>query len=264
MADSPEPVFAPPNFSTDLSGQTALVTGAASGLGRRFAQVLASSGAKVAATDVRCAEVEEVASAIRASGAESRALSLDMTDTAQLCAIVERAEDELGMISILVNCAGIPDARFATKMPIELVDRVIATNLRGPYVLAVEVARRLIERKAAGRIVNISSMGAYYAEPRSASTLYSVTKAGLDRMTETLAVEWARFHINVNSIAPGTFATELTEQMLARTGDITGRFPRGRLGLPEQLDSTLLYLVSPSSELVTGTVIKVDDGQLPR
>jgi NAD(P)-dependent dehydrogenase (short-subunit alcohol dehydrogenase family) len=103
-------------------------------------------------------------------------------------------------------------------------------------------------------------MGAFsYAGGGAA--LYSITKAAIVRMTETLAVEWARFGINVNCIAPGAFRSEMMDGMLERVGDITKAFPRKRLGEPAQLDSTLLYLVSPESEGVTGTVIKVDDGQ---
>ena len=252
-----------PHFSIDLSGQVALVTGASSGLGRRFAAVLAASGAKVAATARRLDRLEVLAGEIRTAGGVCAPLALDVTDADQVPSVVQQAEDELGPISILVNNAGIPDAQYAAKMSIQLIDRVIDTNLRGPFILACEVARRLIARKAPGRIVNISSMGAYsYAGGGAA--LYSITKAAIDRMTETLAVEWARFHINVNSIAPGAFASEMMDGMLSRIGDITKSFPRQRLGDPSQLDSTLLYLVSPSSEFVTGSVVKVDDGQTPR
>ena len=112
-------------------------------------------------------------------------------------------------------------------------------------------------------MVNISSMGARQYSGQGAA-LYSITKAGVERMTETLAVEWARFGINVNAIAPGAFSSEMMDGMLSRMGDITKGFPRKRLGDPSQLDSTMLFLVSPSSEFVTGTVILVDDGQSPR
>ena len=111
--------------------------------------------------------------------------------------------------------------------------------------------------------MNIDSIGAYHYTGACAA-LYSIKKAANDRMTEVLAVEWARYHINVNSIAPGAFSTEMMDGMLARMGDITGAFPRRRIADPAQLDSTLLYLVSPASECVTGAVIKVDDGQQPR
>jgi NAD(P)-dependent dehydrogenase (short-subunit alcohol dehydrogenase family) len=106
-------------------------------------------------------------------------------------------------------------------------------------------------------------MGAFHYG-RNAAALYSVSKAAIHRMTEVLAVEWARFNINVNCIAPGAFASEMMDGMLSRMGDFTGHFPRKRLGQPEKRDSTLLYLVSPASEVVTGTTIKVDDGQGPR
>jgi NAD(P)-dependent dehydrogenase (short-subunit alcohol dehydrogenase family) len=247
-------------FSTDLTGQAAFVTGTTSGLGRRFAQVLAAAGAAVAVTGRRTERLEELAGEIRADGGACAPIPLDVTDADAGIAAMERAEQELGPLSILVNNAGIPDAQYAARMSMDLIDRVLDTNLRAPFVLSCELARRLIARGAPGRIVNISSMGAYsYAGGGAA--LYSITKAGIVRMTETLAVEWARFGINVNAIAPGAFASEMMDGMLERVGDITKAFPRKRLGQPNQLDSTLLYLVSPSSELVTGTVIKVDDGQ---
>jgi len=255
--------FPLPNFSIDLSGQVALVTGATSGLGRRFANVLAAAGAKVAVTGRRTERLAEVCSEIESAGGQAVGLRLDMTDTDSILGVVEQAEQALGTVTILVNNAGIPDAQRAHKMSIELIDNVFDTNLRGPFVLSCEVARRLIDAKLPGRIVNISSVGAFNYGGNGAA-LYSITKAGVNRMTETLAVEWARFGINVNAIAPGAFASEMMDGMLKRVGDITQHFPRQRLGDPAQLDSTLLYLVAPSSEFVTGTVIKVDDGQGPR
>ena len=148
-------------------------------------------------------------------------------------------------------------------MPLTLIDAVLDTNLRGPFLLATEVARRLIQRKMPGRIVNISSISAHQYAGQGAA-LYSITKAAVDRLTEVLAVEWARFHINVNSIAPGAFSSEMMDGMLERVGDITKGFPCRRLGDPAQFDSTLLFLVAPASEFVTGSVVKADDGQTPR
>ncbi|NBU29231.1 MAG: SDR family oxidoreductase, partial [Caulobacteraceae bacterium] len=195
-----------------------------------------------------------------AEGGSAAPLALDVTDSDQLLAVVGQARDALGPVDILINNAGIPDAQRATKMPVELIDRVLDTNLRAPYILACEFARQRMEAKLPGRIVNIASMAAYDYGGHGAA-LYSVTKAGVVRMTEALAVEWARFHINVNAIAPGAFASEMMDGMLERVGDITRGFSRQRLGNPAQLDSTLLYLVSPASDAVTGTCIKVDDGQ---
>jgi len=245
---------------TELKGDVAFVTGTTSGLGRRFATVLAAAGASVAVTGRRAERLDELAAEIRADGGTCEPIPLDVTDADACVAAMQQAEDALGPVTILVNNAGIPDAQYAAKMSTELIDQVLDTNLRGPFILSCELARRLLARKAPGRIVNISSMGAYsYAGGGAA--LYSITKAGIVRMTETLAVEWARFGINVNAIAPGAFASEMMDGMLERIGDITRAFPRKRLGDPAQLDSTLLYLVSPESEFVTGTVVKVDDGQ---
>jgi len=255
MADYPLP-----NTSTDLTGRVALVTGATSGLGWRFSQVLAAAGATVIPTgrrEERLAELEEV---ISSQGGTAKPCRLDMTDTDSIMAAVDHAESAAGTVDILINNAGIPDAQRAHKMSNDLIDRVFDTNLRGPYVLSCEVARRLIAAEMPGRMVNISSIGAYRYEGQGAA-LYSITKAGIARMSETLAVEWARYHINVNGIAPGAFSSEMMDGMIERMGDITKRMPRGRVCDPAQLDSTLLYLCGPASDAVTGTVIKVDDGQ---
>jgi NAD(P)-dependent dehydrogenase (short-subunit alcohol dehydrogenase family) len=183
-----------------------------------------------------------------------------MTDRESIRNVVEEVEGHLGTINILVNNAGIPDAQHAVRMSDELVDAVFDTNLRGPWDLSCEVARRLIAAKMPGRMVNISSVGGFTYSGNGAA-LYSVTKSALVRMTEVLAVEWSRFNINVNAIAPGAFSTEMLDGMLERMGDFSQSFPRKRICDPAQLDSTLLYLVSPASDAVTGTCIKVDDGQ---
>jgi NAD(P)-dependent dehydrogenase (short-subunit alcohol dehydrogenase family) len=249
-----------PNTSVDLKGQTALVTGASSGLGLRFAQVLAKCGAKVALAARRMDRLEKLAGDIRAQGGEAVPLALDVTDADALKDAVGRAEKELGLVTILVNNAGIPDAQRATKMSVELIDRVLDINVRAPFILSCEVAKRLIEAKRPGRIVSISSAAAFHYGGGGAA-LYSISKAAVIRMTEALAVEWAKFNINVNAIAPGAFKSEMMDGMLERVGDISKSFPRGRICDPAQLDSTLLYLVSPASEAVTGTYLRVDDGQ---
>lgn len=247
----------------DLSGQVALVTGASAGLGRRFATTLAAAGASVAVCSRRTELLDSLVAEIEEAGGTALAVPLDVQDADAIAAAVETAHDRLGLVTILVNNAGVPDAQLAHKMDAAFVDAVIATNLRGPWLLATEVARRLLAAKSPGRIVNVSSMAGYFtATPGSA--LYATTKAALNRMTEALAVEWSSRHINVNAIAPGTFRSEMVEAMFERVGDLTGTFPRQRVGTPDQLDSTLLYLCDPASECVTGTVIKVDDGQLPR
>lgn len=255
--------YALPNFSIDLKGQNALVTGASAGLGVRFAKTLARCGARVALTARRLDRLESVAAEINAAGGKAVPLQLDVTDADQLTKVVADAERQLGPVTILVNNAGVPDAQRATKMSIDLIDRVLDTNVRAPYVLSCEIARRLIAAKLPGRIVNLASSAAYSYGGNGAA-LYSISKAAVVRMTEALAVEWAKFNINVNAIAPGAFSSEMMDGMLQRAGDITKAFPRPRIGNPAQLDSTLLFLVSPSSDFVTGTCVRVDDVQAGR
>lgn len=252
-----------PNNDLQLSGQVALVTGASSGLGNRFARVLAASGAKVAIAARRMEKLEELAADIRKAGGTALPISLDVTDADQLVAAVAKAEAELGTVSILVNNAGIPDAQRAHKMSLELIDRVLDINVRAPFILSTEVARRLLAVKKPGRIINIASMAAFHYSGNGAA-LYSVSKAAVARMTEALAVEWSSAGINVNAIAPGAFESEMMDGMLSRMGDIAQHFPRKRIGSAAQLDSTLLFLASTASDAVTGTVIRVDDGQTPR
>lgn len=249
--------------AVDLTGRVAIVTGSTAGLGARFAHVLADAGATVVVTGRRTERITEVVGAINERGGKAHGIQLDVTDPASIEACLTEATGEFGTPQILVNNAGIPDAQRAHKMSLELVDAVLDTNVRGPWLMTTGVARRLIAAELPGRIVNLSSMSAFHYAGNGAA-LYSTTKAAVARMTEALAVEWSRYLINVNAIAPGVFESEMTSGMLERVGDIAPGLPRKRLGLPEQLDSTLLYLVSDASEAVTGTVIRIDDGQLPR
>ena len=248
-----------PNFSTDLSGQTAFITGTTSGLGYRFAQVLAACGANVAIAGRRVERLETLAEELRSTGATVLPVPLDVTDTDALFASVDEVEKELGPVQILVNNAGKPDARLALNMDPAFVDEMVATNLTSLFHLASEVTRRLREAELPGRIVNIASGAAFSSGV--GSSWYAITKSAVVRMTEMLALEFARYDVNVNCIAPGAFESEMMDGMLERMGDITAGFPRKRLGKPSQLDGTLLYLVSPSSDFVTGATIRVHDAQ---
>lgn len=256
--------FPLPNNSTDLAGRVALVTGASAGLGARFARVLAASGAKVALCARRKDRLEALAAQINAAGGEALAVPMDATDAPSIFAAVATAEAAFGTVDILVNNAGIPDAQRAHKMSVELIDQVLGVNLRGPYILSCEVARRLIAAKLPGRMVNISST-AHYRYDGGGAALYTITKSAIARMTEALSVEWAHYNINVNAIAPGMFVTEMSDGMFERMGGSpAGHLPHKRVPVPQQLDSTLLYLVASASECVTGAVIRVDDGQSAR
>ena len=248
-----------PNFSTDLSGQTAFITGTTSGLGYRFAQVLAACGANVAIAGRRVERLETLAEELRSTGATVLPVPLDVTDTDALFASVDQVEKELGPVQILVNNAGKPDARLALNMDPAFVDEMVATNLTSLFHLASEVTRRLREAELPGRIVNIASGAAFSSGV--GSSWYAITKSAVVRMTEMLALEFARYDVNVNCIAPGAFESEMMDGMLERMGDITAGFPRKRLGKASQLDGTLLYLVSPSSDFVSGATIRVHDAQ---
>ncbi len=147
-----------PNNSADLTGRVALITGASSGLGARFAQVLAAQGAAVVLAARRLDRLEALADQIKAAGGQALAVQMDATDTASLIGAVAAGEAAFGTIDILVNNAGVPDAQRAHKMSTELIDQVLGVNLRGPWILACEVARRLIAAQQPGRIVNISSV----------------------------------------------------------------------------------------------------------
>lgn len=250
--------------SDALAGEVALVTGAAGELGTRFAECLAAAGAAVVVADIREAEIDRLAARFVEDRARCIAVPLDLTRPESIPAILDDVERQLGPVSILVNNAGINDPSRPHKMSLELSTRLVATNLLGPYTLTCEVARRLIEAQRPGRIVNISSMAAFSYNKATVAPLYAATKAAVARMTEVLAVEWARYNINVNAIAPGMFWSEMTRAMVDRVGDPSGHMPRKRLGRPDQLDTTLRYLVSPGSDAVTGAIIKVDDGQSPR
>jgi len=253
-----------PYDSTDLSGRVALVTGASSGLGARFARVLAAKGAKVALCARRLDRLEALAAEINAAGGQALAVQMDATDADSVVAAVAAAEAAFGTVDILINNAGMPDAQRAHKMSVELIDQVLGVNLRGPWILACEVARRLIAAQLPGRIVNISSV-AHFRYDGGGAALYAVTKTAIARMTEALAVEWAHYNINVNAIAPGMFVSEMTDGMFARMGgNPADHLPRKRVPVPEQMDSTLLYLVAPASECVTGATIRIDDGQSAR
>lgn len=208
----------------------------------------------------RAERLDELVALISSRGHTAASVVLDVTDADQIVNAVDVAEAAFGTVTILVNNAGIPDAQRATKMSVEFVDKVLDTNVRAPFLLSCEVAKRLIKAEKPGRIVNISSTGAFSYSGDGAA-LYSISKAAVNRITEALSVEWAKFNINVNAIAPGAFSSEMMDGMVERLGDFTQYTPRKRMGDPAQLDSTLLFLCSPASEFVTGTVVRADDGQ---
>ena len=246
------------NFN--VKNKTALVTGSGKGIGKACAIALAEAGANVIILSRTEKDLLIVQNKIKKLKKKCSYYVCDVTNLKE----IKKIFSEINKLDILVNNAGIPDAQWAVKQSEELIDNVMETNLTGPYILSCEVARKLIEEKKPGRMVNIASVAAFNTTPQSAASLYSITKKAVVRMTEALAVEWSKSYINVNAIAPGAFSSEMLDGMIERVGDFSQAFPRKRICTPEQMDSTLLFLVSPSSECVTGTCIKIDDGQGPR
>ena len=245
----------------DLDGQTAFITGASSGLGHRFALTLARAGARVALAARRLDRLESLAEEIEGFGGRALCFEVDVTDEASVNAAVDGAETELGAVTVVVNNAGVALPKPAIKHTVEDYDFILDTNLKGAWLVATAAGRRMIQHGHGGTIVNIASMAAFKVLPGLA--LYAMSKAGVVQMTKALALEWARYGIRVNAIAPGYVETEMnsdyfkTDQGRAELD----RTLRKRLAGPEELDGTLLLLTSKASDYITGTVITIDDGQ---
>lgn len=248
-----------PNY--DLSGKTAIVTGASSGLGRRFAQVLAKAGAGVAVMGRRVDRLEELTADIESAGGRALPVKLDVTDPESIEYAVGATVTELGHVDILINNAGMNVQALAVDVTPDAYDRMMDTNVKGAFLMATACGRRMMERGAGGRIVNIASIGAHTVLP--GLSVYCMSKAAVGMMTKSLAREWARHQINVNAMCPGFIETELNDEWFASDGGQAQikSFPRRRLGLEQDLDGTLLLLVSDHARLITGALFTVDDGQ---
>jgi len=245
----------------DLTGHTAFVTGAGSGLGRHFAKTLSAAGAAVVLAGRRTDRLDAVRQEIERAGGRAAVVALDVTDAARIAPALDEAEAALGPIDILVNNAGLSVMGLAVAISAADFDKVIDTNLRGPFLLATEVGRRLIAAKREGRIINVASIGSFRVLP--GVTPYCISKAGLAMMTQCLAREWARKGINVNAICPGFIETELNDDWFASEKGKAqiDAFARKRLAKETDLDGMLLLLASDASRTITGSLMTVDDGQ---
>lgn len=246
---------------TDLSNHTALVTGASSGLGVRFAEILAAAGAKVVITARRVEKLQELANAIQAAGGTAHPVELDVTDIEAIPAFFSGLKDAGHMPDILVNNAGMNVVKPALEYTPADYHQVLDTNLTAPFFLATEFARHHIEQGNAARIINIASVGGYNVLP--GLTPYCTSKSGIIMMTKGLAREWARHDINVNAICPGYIETEINDFWWKTEGgkkQMAG-WPRRKLAQKSDLDGALLLLAGPQGNGMTGTSITVDDGQ---
>lgn len=254
-----------------LSGQTAIVTGAGRGIGRAIARRFAAEGAAVAVTARTESEVRQVVSEISSAGGKAAAITADISREADCEKIVRGAREAFGAIHILINNAGI----FGPVRPVEKIsaaewDNVLAVNLRAPFLLARLVLPEMYERGSGG-IVNISTVGAKAAYPMNCT--YAASKAGLDGLTRTLAAESARKGVRVNAICPGPVTEtkmskdlrrEFAAQLGANGDEVLHRMVEGTLqGRPQTADeiaSAALFLVSSQASAITGQTLNVDGG----
>ncbi len=245
----------------DLTGKAALVTGGGTGLGRAMALALAEAGADVVLAARRVDVLEEVSGQIRSSGRKSAAILLDLTDPASIEEAASRAERDFAPIDILVNNSGISGAGWASDLPLEEWDRVMATNLRGAFLMCRAVGRGMIERER-GSIVNVASVAGMVGIKMLSA--YSASKGGLIQLTRTLALEWARHRIRVNALAPGYFLTDISRDLFAsEAGErmVRDHIPLGRVGQPKELAGAVVFLASDASSFMTGSVLTLDGGQ---
>jgi 3-oxoacyl-[acyl-carrier protein] reductase len=243
----------------DLTGRTALVTGASQGLGQRFARVLAEHGAKVALAARQVEKLDALADAIEADGGKAVSVALDVTDRGMIEAALDEAEKVLGPVDILINNAGIAVSKAVLDQSEADWDRVLDTNLKGAFFVAQAAARRMAAR-GGGAIVNIASVLAFEVVGHLAP--YAAAKGGLWQLTRSMALELARKNVRVNALAPGYIVTEINRDFLETEAGqrLLQHVPQRRFGKPEDLDGPLLLLASEAGRYMTGSVVTADGG----
>ncbi len=250
------------NSLFDLSGKTALVTGASSGIGNHFSHTLAAAGAQVILTARRTIQLQKAVTEIQANGGSASWLQLDVTDRASVETAFSDAMARCTRIDIVINNAGIASGGNALDVTEQHWDEVISTNLKGAWLVAQQAGRCMSEDGKGGSLINIASILGIRVMGGVAP--YAAAKAGLDHLTRALAYEWARYDIRVNAIAPGYVETDINRDYLnSPMGDkARKRIPQKRFGQPEQLDGAMLLLASDASSYMTGSTIVVDGGHL--
>ena len=243
-----------------LEGKVCLVTGAASGLGERFAEVLADAGAAVVCCARRQDRIDALASRIREKGGRALALPLDVTNAEAYPAFFEEVESQLGVVDVLVNNAGVSGSGSTLHADRSGWDQTLAVNLTAPFDLGRLVAQKLVADGKPGSIINVSSILGIGA---NTDADYSVSKAALLQLTRSMALDFATYNIRVNTLAPGFFHSEMTDSTIE--GDFRSKLitqiPLQRFGRPEELDGLILLLASDASSFMTGATVVVDGGQ---
>ena len=246
----------------EIANQHILVTGGSSGLGRHFARFLARNGARVTLAARRAEALSSAVDEINDSGGKAQSVVLDVTVAEKIDAAMVKAEAAFGPIHAVINNAGVTATKPALDQDERSWDSVVDTNLKGVWLVAQAAARQMVANKVKGSIVNIASiLGLRVA---GAVAPYAISKAGVIQMTKALALEWARYGIRVNALAPGYFVTDLNDDFFESEAGkaLIKRVPQRRLGQLSELDGPLLLLVSNAGSFMTGSVVAVDGGHL--
>ncbi|RMG54721.1 MAG: glucose 1-dehydrogenase [Acidobacteria bacterium] len=247
----------------DLTGKVAIVTGGATGLGRQMAEALAEMGAHLVLCSRKVERCRRVAAELSQQfGITAIGLKCDVTQEGDVRAVVEQARAELGRIDILVNNAGRAWAAAPEALTLSDWQKVMDTNVTGAFLFAQAAGRVMIEQRR-GKIINVASVAGLFGSPAEFmdAIAYNASKGALIAFTRDLACKWARYHINVNAIAPGWFPTHMSEWVLQHHGEtIKSLIPLGRFGGPDDLKGTIVYLASNASDYMTGQVLIIDGG----
>ncbi len=243
-----------------LDDRVAIVTGASSGLGARFARVLDAAGARVVLAARRLERLEEVATGLR----DALPVQCDLSDPGAPGALVDAAVARYGRVDVVVNNAGLNEVEPALEQSVDLFRRELEVNLVAPFELARLAARTMVAGDHGGSIVNVASIWGIVGVGQIPDAGYAASKGGMVNMTRELAAQWARQGVRVNTLAPGWFRSEMTEETMFQDERASRwmrqRTPMGRGGDEHELDGALLFLASDASSFVTGTVLPVDGG----
>jgi len=252
-------------IEVNFNGKVALVTGASSGLGARFAKILAEAGAQVVLAARRVERLKELRAEIESNGGAAHLVALDVTDYASIKSAITHADTEAGPIDILVNNSGVSSTQRLVDVTPEDYRYVMDTNLQGAFFVAQEAAKRMMLRAKGDpsrqhRIINIASVAGLRV--LSQIGVYCISKAAVVQMTKAMALEWGRHGINVNAICPGYIETEINREYFQSEGGqkLIDMLPRKRIGHPEDLDGLLLLLSADESRFINGAIITADDG----